>query len=166
MNGGSWHLGKRRTDWPQKQPQNSLNLCLNFYSFSIWLSLQWDKIQRNFATLSNFKSLGNFLISQYLVNFCTYFGILFLLGKLSLLQIAKDWKIIQQSGNTVSLLPIFFKMDHSRPLLFIFRLFLKTDDSKKMFYKSCRGPDSNLSPLLEEADGLSTAPCIMLNVIS
>ena len=87
--------------------KNSLNLCLNFYSFSIWLSLQWDKIQRNFATLSNFKSLGNFLISQYLVNFCTYFGILFLLGKLSLLQIAKDWKIIQQSGNTVSLLSIF-----------------------------------------------------------
>ena len=166
MNGGSWHLGKRRTDWPQKQPQNSLNLCLNFYSFSIWLSLQWDKIQRNFATLANFKSLGNFLISQYLVNFCTYFGILFLLGKLSLLQIAKDWKIIQPSWSHCFSPPNFLKNRPFAVSFVYFSSFLKTNDCKKMFYKSCRGPDSNLSPLLEKADGLSTAPCIMFNVIS
>ena len=57
---------------------------------------QCDQIWWNFAILQKLKSLWVIFKMAYLVlaNFCTNLGIIMHRGKLSLLQMAKDWIVI------------------------------------------------------------------------
>ena len=70
-----------------------------FHFQTVWPD--WRKFCHFGKILTVLANFGLFLV-WYLSNFCTCFGNFIVLGKFSMMQTSKDWKIIQPFGHTAS----------------------------------------------------------------